>query len=98
MLGGGLGLHPAGIFVARKEDGGEVFILPARRTELLPVGVNLPSGGRAAIPVATPGGRSIHRHLLRQNDIAILQRNGLKYPLVSYSAYREDESCLVERL
>lgn len=97
-LGGGLGLHPAGIFVARKEDGGEVHFLPAGKTELLSVGLRLPVGNRAAIPETTPGGRSVHRHLLRQNDIAIFERNGIEYLLVSYSAYREQEGCFVGRL
>lgn len=98
-LGGGLGLHEAGVFVARKEDGGDIMFLPSGGVALHSTGLALPPRNRDRLPETTPGGRKLNPLEFRSTDIAVWRApDGTESLLTSYAYLHAEELCIVGRL
>ncbi len=95
---GGLGLHDEGVFVAEGTEGGAIYFLPADADAVIPTGMTLPQNNRSLMPTRTVSGREVDTGLLRYNDLAVLSLAGDELLLASYSHYKPEEGCFVNRL
>lgn len=96
--GGGMGLHPEGVFLNQKAEDGAISFLDGSTDTILATGAVLPVNNRSPIPDATPSGIEIDRNLLRYNDLAVITRSGAEYLVVSYSYFHTNNQCFVARL
>lgn len=95
--GGGLAAAREGVIISHSQTG-ELQLFEPGRAEIRRLALQLPDNNFSKLPATMASGRAVNKKWIRYNDIEVIEREGTRTLVASYTYFDPARTCFTNRL